>query len=103
MRVLNNGFLRYTGKISYGLYIFHPIFFPYYKGWALFRWSNSLHNRFLGDAVTLLGEMAVLYAVASLSWRFFEQPILGLKRRFEAQPSTGPQTLPQQEGAVVGA
>jgi peptidoglycan/LPS O-acetylase OafA/YrhL len=103
MSVLNNRFLRYTGKISYGLYIFHPIFFPYYKGWALFRWSNGLQNRFLADVVTLAGEMALLYAVASLSWRLFEQPILKLKRRFEAQPWTSPQTPPQQEVAVVGA
>ena len=103
MRMLNNGFLRYTGKISYGLYIFHPIFFPYYKGWALFRWSNSLQNRVLGDVVTLVGEMAVLYLVASLSWRLFEQPILKLKKRFEALPSPKPEPAPQGEAAMVGA
>ena len=84
MKVLNNRFLRYTGKISYGLYIFHPIFFPYYKGWALFRWSNSLKNRFVGDMVTLIGEFALLYLAATISWKLFEQPILRLKERFES-------------------
>ncbi len=84
MKLLNNRFLRYTGKISYGLYIFHPIFFPYYKGWALFRWSNRLQNRFVGDMVTLIGEFALLYLVATISWKLFEQPILRLKKRFEA-------------------
>jgi len=103
MKILNNGFLRYTGKISYGLYIFHPIFFPYYKGWALFRWSNSLHNRLAGDLVTLLGEMTLLYAVASLSWRVFEQPILRLKRRFEEKAPSQATPVPQPEAATAGA
>src|SRR5438270_13093066 len=83
MRMRNNQFLRYTGKISYGLYIFHPIFFPYYKGWALFRWSNRLQNRFLGDVITLIGELALVYLVATISWRLLEQPILKLKMTFD--------------------
>jgi len=98
MKLLNNSFLRYTGKISYGLYIFHPIFFPYYKGWALFRWSNNLHNRILGDVTTLVGEMALLYLVAGLSWRFFEQPILRLKSRFQNQEN---RVLPAEKRAAL--
>jgi peptidoglycan/LPS O-acetylase OafA/YrhL len=90
MNLLNNRFLRYTGKISYGLYIFHPIFFPYYKGWALFRWSNSLQNRFAGDLVTLIGEFALLYLAATVSWKLFEQPILRLKKQFEEPARTEP-------------
>jgi peptidoglycan/LPS O-acetylase OafA/YrhL len=98
MKLLNNSFLRYTGKISYGLYLFHPIFFPYYKGWALFRWSNSLHNRILGDVITLIAEMALLYLVAGLSWRFFEQPILTLKSRFQNQET---RVLPAEKRAAL--
>lgn len=103
MKVLNNRFLRYTGKISYGLYIFHPIFFPYYKGWALFRWSNGLKNRFVGDLVTLVGEFALIYAVATISWRIFEQPILRLKKRFEAGAKPPRSTVSESEAAMVGA
>ena len=90
MNLLNNRFLRYTGKISYGLYIFHPIFFPYYKGWALFRWSNSVQNRFVGDVVTLISEFALLYVVTTISWKLFEQPILRLKKQFEEPARTEP-------------
>ena len=101
MKLLNNRVLRYTGKISYGLYIFHPIFFPYYKGWALFRWSNGLQNRLVGDVITLAGEFALLYLVATISWKLFEQPILRLKKKFEPKPRPAPGPISAEPEAAL--
>jgi peptidoglycan/LPS O-acetylase OafA/YrhL len=46
--------------------------------------------RFVGDVVTLIGEFALLYLVATISWKVFEQPILRLKKKFEAEGKVAP-------------
>ncbi|HEV2112938.1 MAG TPA: acyltransferase [Terriglobales bacterium] len=83
MRVLGNGFLRHTGKISYGMYLYHAILFPVFQG-------SALHERLLGislavprDVLMLAAELGMVYVVSSLSWYGIEQPILRLKRFFE--------------------
>jgi peptidoglycan/LPS O-acetylase OafA/YrhL len=52
----------------------------------------------LGDVITLIAEMALLYLVAGLSWRFFEQPILRLKSRFQNQET---RVLPAEKRAAL--
>lgn len=68
--------LRYLGEISYGLYLYHlPILLiaiDCAKGLGL---SGKMYG------VRLLALVASV-AVAGLSWRFIERPLLGLKRRF---------------------
>ncbi|MEO8097202.1 MAG: acyltransferase [Acidobacteriota bacterium] len=71
--------LVYTGQISYGLYLLHgPATF-------LFR---SLVERLTSISVpphSWLGVLILMvssYVAAGLSWRFFESPLLSLKRRF---------------------
>jgi len=74
---LTNRFLRYTGTISYGLYLLHKI--P-------FDMAKSVHvDRHPLPALLIL--LAVCYATAALSWNLLEKPILRLKRHFEAQPA----------------
>jgi peptidoglycan/LPS O-acetylase OafA/YrhL len=73
--------LVYIGTISYGLYLYHiPVM---YAVEAVFRKLGSGHtfdaNRPL---YRLIIELSISLVVASLSWRFIEQPILGLKSRF---------------------
>jgi peptidoglycan/LPS O-acetylase OafA/YrhL len=61
--------LRYLGKVSYGLYVFHiPVF--------LFV-ASALQN----PLARLAFEFALTLGIASLSWHFFENPILRLKTR----------------------
>ncbi|MBV8208177.1 MAG: acyltransferase [Acidobacteria bacterium] len=81
--VLQNRFLRYTGVISYGLYLFHPIVMPNH---ALHVFLDQLRPGLTRDAAEFLVEFAAVYMVAGLSWRFFESPILKLKSRFEWRP-----------------
>ena len=65
--------LRYIGKISYGLYLYHvPIFFLGEK--------HKLHLPFYLHGVGLL---ALVFAAAALSYEFVEKPILGLKGQFQ--------------------
>jgi len=73
--------LRYLGKISYGLYIFHH-FFTYVTFQSFFarlgvppEWAGS-------ELVLLLPRAACTLAAAVVSWHFFEAPLNGLKNRF---------------------
>lgn len=80
------GFLRwrplvYLGTISYGLYLYHiPVRFAVE---AVFRTLGSGHSfdasRPLFRSII---ELTFSITVASLSWRFIEKPVLGLKGRF---------------------
>jgi peptidoglycan/LPS O-acetylase OafA/YrhL len=73
----------YLGKISYGLYVFH---------WAMILIVRRLTNPglvkgSLGAAILPLAQLILAFgltvAVAIISYRFFEAPILRYKRRFE--------------------
>ncbi len=81
-RALSSGWLRYTGKISFGMYVLH---YPMRQLLPpLFGWTST----FAGWASLLLAEaiyLALVYAVAGLSFRYFERPFLELK---QCLPST---------------
>jgi peptidoglycan/LPS O-acetylase OafA/YrhL len=75
--------IRYIGKISYGLYLYHlPIF--------LFAEEHKVHLPFYLFGV---GIIVSIFAAAILSYEFVEKPILGLKGRFQRQRAE-----PQPEG-----
>jgi peptidoglycan/LPS O-acetylase OafA/YrhL len=69
--------LRYLGKISYGLYVFHMLALYLVEkligGYAR-NWGKFVIYWWLGLAMTLV--------MASLSYRFYESPFLRLKERF---------------------
>ena len=74
-----NGFMRYTGKISYGLYMWHLLCFTVVERVAP-RLSLD------GDGVAAkVAAVALSYAVSAASYRFFEERFLRLKRH---QPAT---------------
>jgi len=77
----NIAFLKYTGKVSYALYLIHvPVFsfVSYELGRTIFR-----HSSFSGELVVFSVSFAVCYGLAAISWRFFESPFLRLKSCFE--------------------
>jgi peptidoglycan/LPS O-acetylase OafA/YrhL len=74
--VLMNGFMVYTGTISYGLYLLHKIPFAMVQTFRLDRYP------FLVMPIILLAS----YATAALSWNLLEKPFLQLKRFFESKP-----------------
>lgn len=73
--------LRFVGKISYGVYIYHPVMF------GLF-WLTPLYSMVEGwryaEQFRLLGQILFPIPFAALSWYVFEQPILRLKKYFES-------------------
>ncbi|MGB3155928.1 MAG: acyltransferase family protein, partial [Chitinophagaceae bacterium] len=81
--LFNNHPLKFFGKISYGLYVWHwPVyilFFDYSKKWIIQKNIVSLHLAELGSAffVTII---AVVISV--LSYHYFEKPFLKLKNKF---------------------
>ena len=78
-RVLELAPIRYVGRISYGIYILHG-FMPHAL-FHLLQWSHlSLEDASFTRFVLLIG-MSV--GAASLSFRFFENPINAYKRYFE--------------------
>ncbi|MEQ1687237.1 MAG: acyltransferase [Sphingopyxis sp.] len=72
---LNSPVMRYIGKRSYGLYLYHYPIFGALEAW---RMEGSLSNYV---AVTVV-KVALSFGVTELSWRLVEQPALRLKERF---------------------
>ncbi len=82
------GPLAYVGRISYGVYVLHPL--------ALSTVSFGLRHAPLPDGVaTAVPLRFLLYVAATLglcaaSFRWFESPLLRLKRHFRSEPAGHP-------------
>ena len=72
-KVLDSGFFDYSGRISYGLYIYHPVIFHLYL-------DSSLNKGFFSSLIICFG---LAYIIASISFYFFEAQFLKLKKYFE--------------------
>jgi peptidoglycan/LPS O-acetylase OafA/YrhL len=71
--------LVYTGKISYGIYVYHP--FIYFLVPILFSWINiDFYGLPRGIQFGLL--VGITIGMAAISWHFFENPINSLKNQF---------------------
>jgi peptidoglycan/LPS O-acetylase OafA/YrhL len=82
--VFRNSTLRFLGKYSYGLYVYHALLFWYFD-------ENHVEARFdamFGSHALAMTAVAVVgttisVAVAVLSYNLFEKHLLALKRFFE--------------------
>jgi peptidoglycan/LPS O-acetylase OafA/YrhL len=81
----NNRFLRYTGRISYGLYLLHLATFGLATKPELRR--HYPHAPAWNDIAYLAVGLAVSYGLASLSWFLFESQILRAKKWFHGEPA----------------
>ena len=77
--------LVYLGRISYGLYVCHItmywIVFSIFKN-ELSEWSGMIGMREWKDEIGILIALIAATTFATLSYHFFEQPFLKLKKRF---------------------
>lgn len=73
MRLLDHPWMRHLGKISYGLYVYH-----YAILWLLTLVILPNLNR---DVVNIVA-LGLTIVLASLSFEFFERPIMDLKDRW---------------------
>lgn len=88
-KILNHKVLQYTGKISYGLYVYHVLcFFLYFK---FVKTSNIL--------LDFVSCFTLSYGLASLSYHLFEIRFLRLKDRFTQKSVSVKQKLQLQIAA----
>jgi peptidoglycan/LPS O-acetylase OafA/YrhL len=82
--------LRYLGKISYGLYVYHsPII------WFSGRIADLGVDSSLLKPLTAIIALLVTIMIASLSFHLMEKPIINLKDRFfPIHPSDEPVNIP---------
>lgn len=79
--LLNAPPVRYLGRISYGLYVYHhfmPLVFV-----TLFAKAGIEAGLGLTTPFNLIPYFALTILVAAVSWHCYEEPILRLKRRFD--------------------
>jgi peptidoglycan/LPS O-acetylase OafA/YrhL len=73
-RLLASGPARYVGKISYGLYLYHP---------PVYHFTGAVCRRLSWpDWWRYLVELGVVLPLAAASWRFFESRFSAMKARF---------------------
>lgn len=80
--------IRYIGKISYGLYLYHWPIFMLGEKWK----PHNSHHLYAAGLIVLI------FVVASLSYEFVEKPFLRLKEGPSARPALsadGPVALPR--------
>lgn len=108
LRVYNR-FTEWLGGISYGLYMFHMVAI-YATSWLFLRtsfWQDHLPLYLLSYYALAVGLTVLL---SYLSYRFFEAPILRLKRCFGGAPEALPRAsasgfaaAPPPSGGVASA
>jgi peptidoglycan/LPS O-acetylase OafA/YrhL len=81
LAVLRRPRLVKLGQLSYGLYIYHYVLMLLSDDIA--RALGMGGRPFWREALTL----TVVFAVAALSWKYIELPLLALKDRFEYRPT----------------
>jgi len=78
-------FLKYTGTISYGLYLLHAPSFDLARDPRVQRFFTPHVSRMASDIILVFVSFAVAYILSAISWQFFESKILKLKSLFEAR------------------
>jgi peptidoglycan/LPS O-acetylase OafA/YrhL len=73
--------LRFFGRYSYGLYVYHGILLLLLQPLAR-PTQKFLHSELIGGVVYVLGVLSLTLCVALCSYHFFEKPILRQKIRF---------------------
>jgi peptidoglycan/LPS O-acetylase OafA/YrhL len=86
-----NGFTRFIGKISYSLYLIHAlvIYYVIYMLSRIDKYPGHLVSRYiyrhaLGMPIGFLIMLGISVPICMLSWKFIEQPGIGLGRRIIA-------------------
>lgn len=75
---MENKWVVYGGKISYGIYLYHKVIPTLFIS-SFERIGIGLPNRWL----TLVISIALTFLISHLSWKLIESPILKLKKNFE--------------------
>jgi exopolysaccharide production protein ExoZ len=88
-RPLDLNLVRFYGRISYSLYLLHPLGMLF--SFRLLARLDLNHSHLPASAVavlTTLASVALMTPFAYLSWRFIEIPFIALGRRARVAPAT---------------
>lgn len=77
LRILDTKVMRYLGKISYGLYVYH-----YAVIWFVSRIRDFGIAEPIAKPLTLVLSAIVTFLLAHFSFKYFEKPILDLKDKY---------------------
>lgn len=80
--------VTYLGKISYGIYVYHP-FVPHLCRFLFERYGFSYPHH---EGLVFTVHLAATLLIASLSWYLLEGPVNNLKRFFKYNPDTSVKT-----------
>lgn len=88
--ILENKVMNYLGKISYGIYVIHPVLL--YAGTRLMQGVLSRYEgtQILGGvcfALIFIGITGLTIGLTSLSYKYFEMPFLRMKDKFSVVKS----------------
>lgn len=75
-RMFSGSSMVYVGKISYGIYLLHDLTFAFLDKIPIFK---SHHPSWILSLCIFSIRVLVAIGIASLSWKYFERPILRLK------------------------
>lgn len=89
---LEAGIFKYLGKISYGLYMYHPI--GIVLTMLLAKWTGLINDPFIYSVSLIL-----TVSIASLSYKYFESFFLKLKLNYSTVRS-GDDVRPESKEAV---
>lgn len=88
--ILENKAMNYLGKISYGIYVIHPLLL--YLGTKLFgEWLSRYEGTQIQGGVCFaifIGITGLTIGLAALSYKYFEMPFLQLKDKYSVVKST---------------
>lgn len=84
---LDSSLCNFMGRISYGMYMFHSIAIVVGIH-VLTRWINAHQAPIVFNTALYLATFAATVAVAAVSYRWFESPVLRLKDRYAVVAST---------------
>lgn len=77
-KILENKFVLYSGKISYGLYVFHLFVPAFFWEWFSAKIGMQVTNKYTAFIVFYF----ITFAMAHISWRVMEKPLNDLKSKF---------------------
>jgi peptidoglycan/LPS O-acetylase OafA/YrhL len=70
--------MRYIGRISYGIYLYHMLVELFASERVTFLWRFGARD---GSLLGLAGHAALAIGFAALSWHLMERPLLDWQRR----------------------
>jgi peptidoglycan/LPS O-acetylase OafA/YrhL len=83
-RMMSAGWLRAFGKYSYCLYLIHLPVMRAIREYVFDPGDYAVLAPWVGQALFYVAAAAPAFGLAWLSWRYFEAPILSLKKKFES-------------------